>query len=277
MDSTGTSADSSRMKEAMRWELKAEKRQLDDNKRAAWMEAKKTWMDMENEYGMGDPSMIKAEMVRLRIYSPRESQFWESQFGQFFCCDRVEKILADDSINYNDGTTSSCEAIHGCSSEQQCIWCEYEALNDIYVGEIGQSHDNFDQIGLAQKIKKHELLEMRCVAGYVYRKTGRWKHVTLSKKDTVYHDAMESASECGDYELAEELLVYFIEQKKAMRWELKAEKRQLDDNKRAAWMEAKKTWMDMENEYGSMLRQKAKIRWDAEGDEYSKIFHAYIK
>ncbi|PWA42272.1 Clathrin, heavy chain isoform 2 [Artemisia annua] len=181
------------------------------------------------------------------------------------------------SLNFADGTTSSCEAIHGCSSEQQCIWCEYEALNDIYVGEIGQSHDNFDQIGLAQKIKKHELLEMRCVAGYVYRKTGRWKHVTLSKKDKVYHDATESASECGDYELAEELLVYFIEQKEAMRWELKAEKRQLDDNKRAAWMEAKKTWMDMENEYGSMLRQKAKIRWDAEGDEYSKIFHAYIK
>ncbi|KAG8493177.1 hypothetical protein CXB51_010606 [Gossypium anomalum] len=65
-----------------------------------------------------------------------------------------------------------------------------EALNGIY-------------IGLAQKVKyccsyifieKHELLEMR--------------------RDKIYKDAMETASQSGDRELAEELLVYFIEQGK---------------------------------------------------------------
>uniref|UniRef100_A0A166BZ42 Clathrin heavy chain n=1 Tax=Daucus carota subsp. sativus TaxID=79200 RepID=A0A166BZ42_DAUCS len=98
-----------------------------------------------------------------------------------------------------------------------------EALNEIYVEEedyerLRESidlHDNFDQIGLAQKIEKHELLEMRRVAAYIYKKAGRWKQsIALSKKDNLYKDAMETASQSGDRELAEDLLVYFIEQGK---------------------------------------------------------------
>ncbi|XP_073124837.1 clathrin heavy chain 1 isoform X2 [Henckelia pumila] len=98
-----------------------------------------------------------------------------------------------------------------------------EALNDIYVEEedydrLRESidlHDSFDQIGLAQRIEKHELLEMRRVAAYIYKKAGRWKQsIALSKKDNLYKDAMETASQSGDRELAEELLVYFIEQGK---------------------------------------------------------------
>ncbi|GMP83804.1 hypothetical protein CsSME_00037590 [Camellia sinensis var. sinensis] len=96
-----------------------------------------------------------------------------------------------------------------------------EALNEIYVEEedydrLRESidlHDNFDQIGLAQKIEKHELLEMRRVAAYIYKKAGRWKQsIALSKKDSLYKDAMETCSQSGDRELSEELLVYFIEQ-----------------------------------------------------------------
>ncbi|KAK9014570.1 hypothetical protein V6N11_005724 [Hibiscus sabdariffa] len=98
-----------------------------------------------------------------------------------------------------------------------------EALNEIYVEEedydrLRESidlHDNFDQIGLAQKIEKHEPLEMRRVAAYIYKKAGRWKQsIALSKKDKHYRDAMETASQSGERELAEELLVYFIEQGK---------------------------------------------------------------
>lgn len=126
-----------------------------------------------------------------------------------------------------------------------------EALNEIYLEEedydrLRESidlHDNFDQIGLAQKVgyapsfllhvislslrycfncysdirlkqvEKHELLEMRRIAAYIYKKAGRWKQsIALSKKDSLYKDAMETASQSGDRELAEELLVYFIEQ-----------------------------------------------------------------
>ncbi|XP_009396866.2 clathrin heavy chain 1 isoform X1 [Musa acuminata AAA Group] len=98
-----------------------------------------------------------------------------------------------------------------------------EALNEIYVEEedydrLRESvdlHDNFDQIGLAQRIEKHELLEMRRIAAYIYKKAGRWKQsIALSKKDNLYKDAMEACSQSGDRELSEELLVYFIEQGK---------------------------------------------------------------
>ncbi|OAY74815.1 Clathrin heavy chain 1 [Ananas comosus] len=98
-----------------------------------------------------------------------------------------------------------------------------EALNEIYVEEedydrLRESvdmHDNFDQIGLAQKLEKHELLEMRRIAAYIYKKAGRWKQsIALSKKDNMYKDAMETCSQSGDRELSEELLIYFIEQGK---------------------------------------------------------------
>ncbi|KAJ6750993.1 hypothetical protein OIU85_001518 [Salix viminalis] len=98
-----------------------------------------------------------------------------------------------------------------------------EALNEIYAEEEDydrlresiELHDNFDQIGLAQKIEKHELLEMRRVAAYIYKKAGRWKQsIALSKKDNLYKDCMETCSQSGERELSEELLVYFIEQGK---------------------------------------------------------------
>ncbi|KAG2394918.1 Clathrin heavy chain 2 [Vigna angularis] len=98
-----------------------------------------------------------------------------------------------------------------------------EALNEIYVEEedydrLRESidlHDNFDQIGLAQKIEKHELLEMRRVAAYIYKKAGRWKQsIALSKKDNLYKDCMETCSQSGDRELSEDLLIYFIEKGK---------------------------------------------------------------
>ncbi|AQK38522.1 Putative clathrin heavy chain family protein [Zea mays] len=98
-----------------------------------------------------------------------------------------------------------------------------EALNELYVEEedyerLRESvdmHDNFDQIGLAQKLEKHELLEMRRIAAYIYKKAGRWKQsIALSKKDNMYKDCMETCSQSGDRELSEDLLVYFIEQGK---------------------------------------------------------------
>ncbi|XXG67428.1 hypothetical protein AAC387_Pa06g0783 [Persea americana] len=98
-----------------------------------------------------------------------------------------------------------------------------EALNEIYVEEedyerLRESidmHDNFDQMGLAQKVEKHELLEMRRIAAYIYKKAGRWRQsVALSKKENLYRDAMETCSQSGDRELSEQLLVYFVEQGK---------------------------------------------------------------
>lgn len=64
-----------------------------------------------------------------------------------------------------------------------------------------------------KQVEKHELLEMRRIAAYIYKKAGRWRQsVALSKKENLYRDAMETCSQSGDRELSEELLVYFVEQ-----------------------------------------------------------------
>lgn len=94
-----------------------------------------------------------------------------------------------------------------------------EALNEIYIIEedyesLRQSideYDNFDQILLAQKVEKHELLEFRRIAAYLYKKNKRFqKSVSLSKEDRMYKDAIDTAAESGEVELAEDLLRFFV-------------------------------------------------------------------
>jgi len=94
------------------------------------------------------------------------------------------------------------------------------ALNKLYVEEelvdkLRDSinhHDSFDQVGLAQELEKHQLLEFRRVAAVIYKNNNRWKEsVSLSKQDKLYKDAMQTAAQSGDAELAEELLRFFVE------------------------------------------------------------------
>jgi len=64
-----------------------------------------------------------------------------------------------------------------------------------------------------EQIEKHELLEMRRVAAYIYKKAGRWKQsICMLKKDKLYKDCMETCYQSGDQKLSEDLLVYFSEQ-----------------------------------------------------------------
>merc|ERR1719453_239571 len=106
------------------------------------------------------------------------------------------------------------------SVQQHNITGVNEAVNDLYVeGEqyedLRQSieeFDNFDQIALAQKLEKHELLEMRRIAALVYKKNKRYKQsIDLSKQDKIFRDAMETARDSGNQELAENLLGFFLE------------------------------------------------------------------
>ncbi|MEJ1272266.1 clathrin heavy polypeptide (Hc) [Cricetulus griseus] len=77
------------------------------------------------------------------------------------------------------------------------------------------AYDNFDNISLAQRLEKHELIEFRRIAAYLFKGNNRWKQsVELCKKDSLYKDAMQYASESKDTELAEELLQWFLQEEK---------------------------------------------------------------
>jgi len=95
-----------------------------------------------------------------------------------------------------------------------------EAINELYADgeqyeELRQSieeFDNFDQIALALKLEKHELVEMRRISALVYKKNKRYKQsMELSKGDKMYKDAMDTAFDSGNADLAESLLRYFVE------------------------------------------------------------------
>merc|ERR1711902_432186 len=97
-----------------------------------------------------------------------------------------------------------------------------EALNGLLINEEDYSglktsidaFDNFDNIALAQQLERHELIEFRRIAAYLYKGNNRWKQsVELCKKDNLFKDAMEYAAESKNAEVAEELLAYFLEKK----------------------------------------------------------------
>ncbi|CAG8591960.1 6823_t:CDS:10 [Funneliformis caledonium] len=94
------------------------------------------------------------------------------------------------------------------------------AYNDILIEEedyksLRDSIDNFDRfdnIDLAQRLEKHELLEFRRIAAHLYKKNKRWaQSIALSKEDRLFKDAIETASESRSTEVAEELLEYFVQ------------------------------------------------------------------
>lgn len=94
------------------------------------------------------------------------------------------------------------------------------ALNELYIEEEDfealrdsiDRHDNIDPVDLAKRLEKHDLLEFRRIAAHLYKRNRRWRQsIALSKEDRLFKDAMETAAESKDREVAEELLEYFIE------------------------------------------------------------------
>lgn len=74
-----------------------------------------------------------------------------------------------------------------------------EALNGLLIEEEDfqglrtsiDAFDNFDNIALAQRLEKHELIEFRRIAAYLYKGNNRWKQsVELCKKDRLFKVSM---------------------------------------------------------------------------------------
>lgn len=96
------------------------------------------------------------------------------------------------------------------------------AYNDLLIEEEDakslrdsiEHFDNFDNLALAQRLEKHHLVEFRRIAAVLYKKNKKWKQsLALSKQDKLYRDAMETAAESKDTEVAEEMLHFFLESK----------------------------------------------------------------
>merc|ERR1712087_876314 len=106
------------------------------------------------------------------------------------------------------------------AAQQHNIAAVNEAINELYVegeqyDDLRQSiedFDNIDQLTLAQKLEKHDLVEMRRIAALVYKKNKKYKQsIDLSKQDKMFKDTMDTAFESGSPELAENLLRYFVD------------------------------------------------------------------
>lgn len=98
-----------------------------------------------------------------------------------------------------------------------------EALNDLYLEEedykrLRESiteYDAFDQVALAQRCEKHELLEFRRIAAELYQQNKRWdKSLELSKKDGLWGDSMTAVAKSGNPDMAEKLLRFFVAENK---------------------------------------------------------------
>jgi clathrin heavy chain len=95
-----------------------------------------------------------------------------------------------------------------------------EAVNGLYIKaenykglrESVDAYNNFDQISLAQQLERHDLMEMRRISAHIYKMNKRFeKSIELSKKDELWLDAMETAADSKDQDLAEALVYFFVE------------------------------------------------------------------
>ncbi|XP_045391143.1 clathrin heavy chain 2 isoform X2 [Lemur catta] len=107
------------------------------------------------------------------------------------------------SVQYHNNRSVN-EALNHLLTEEE----DYQGLRASV-----DAYNNFDSIGLAQRLEKHQLMEFRRIAAYLYKRSNRWaQSVELCKKDHLYQDAMQHAAESRDAELAEKLLQWFLEE-----------------------------------------------------------------
>jgi clathrin heavy chain len=74
-----------------------------------------------------------------------------------------------------------------------------------------KEYDSFESLKLASDLESHQLLECRRIAALLYRKNKKFQQsISLSKKDDLYKDAMETVAESRDHALAEDLLRHIM-------------------------------------------------------------------
>jgi len=105
------------------------------------------------------------------------------------------------------------------SIQEKDIPAVNESLHDLYVEEedyesLKASIDRFtkfEAIDLAKRLESHTLIEFKRIAAYLYKQQQRWSEsIELSKTDKLYKDAIETAAKSKKFEVAEDLLAFFV-------------------------------------------------------------------
>ena len=95
------------------------------------------------------------------------------------------------------------QAYHDLMIEEE----DYKALQDAV-----DSYDKFDQLELAARLEKHELIFFKKIAAQLYRRNKKWsKSLAIFREEKLWADAVETAAISQSTEVAEELLTYFVE------------------------------------------------------------------
>ena len=95
------------------------------------------------------------------------------------------------------------QAYHDLMIEEE----DYKALQDAV-----DSYDKFDQLGLAARLEKNNLIFFRKIAAMLYRRNKKWaKALAILKEDKLWKDTIETAAISQDTKVVEELITYFVE------------------------------------------------------------------
>ncbi|SCU88368.1 LANO_0D01904g1_1 [Lachancea nothofagi CBS 11611] len=95
------------------------------------------------------------------------------------------------------------QAYHDLMIEEE----DYKALQDAV-----DSYDKFDQLELASRLEKHDLIFFKKIAAQLYRRNKKWgKSLAIFKDEKLWAEAIQTTAISQSTEVAEELLEYFVE------------------------------------------------------------------
>ncbi|XP_071700174.1 uncharacterized protein [Rutidosis leptorrhynchoides] len=107
------------------------------------------------------------------------------------------------------------------------------------------------------------------------------KQNTCSRPDCVYRNKLKNVKTAlrewsklryGDMDVEIDTWKQKVEE-----LECKADSGSLTETERADWINARIKWLQKDKEKGAMLKQKARLKWMAEGDDNTAFFHSTIK
>jgi len=129
-------------------------------------------------------------LLNIVTSEPRTSLFLLNVFRRHFIAHDFDRCFSFTQVNHLKLVKPYLRAVQTLNNK-----AINEALNNLLIEEEDyqglrtsiDAFDNFDNIALAQKLEKHELIEFRRIAAYLYKGNNRWKQsVELCKKDKLF-------------------------------------------------------------------------------------------